>query len=996
MTGLRNPRFRIKSEHAAAIAVVFAPVLYFLPPIYSGRVLCPADGIIQNVPFRVTFAQMIRSGYLPLWDPYIFSGMPLLAAAQPGVLYPLNWFYLVFSPATATNMMVIATYIVAGLGALLYARRIGSSISGAMMTALVWQFCGATIGQISHINIVQTAAILPWILWSVESFAQSGNFKRGTILAALVAIQFFAGHQQTFVYSFLLTIAYAIAMSFSQAPQRKRYLWSLMFIAIGLLVAAVQILPTFELLRNSPRSTATYEFFSSYSLPKQFMLALFAPYLMGGGDGRLFRAPYVGPPYYPEMIGYVGVLAIMLAIAALFIKRDLRAKFWSITFVAALLLAFGRYAPLNFYKLIYFVPLLNLFRVPARHLMEVDFALAVLAGRGLTLLGSSRERSQAMIRVAEVAIGVLLLTLITVLWLRPSDFHLLREARVTLLRAPELFIPIFFAAISAWAMWRFARQRRASMAMLFGVLLIDLFVWGQSSGWYVSSPGITEEYWRVPEVVQALKRVAPNDPSSFRILTMPQVFNPSRPVPSATPTNASLWTQPDVYMLHHLQNAGGYDGFGFDRYQKMVGQMKVWGELTDPDSSLRSNSREIDLFNARFVIASRQTTDRAQPELSSDAFAQASVEFSGVRFSGEDLGLPPIATGKSAQFTVAPVEVDRVALLTNLAWSENVPDSTIVARVRIESSDGREFDLPLRAGSDTSEWAYDRPDIRARIRHGRASVATNYDVDDPSGRYQAHTFLTSLSLPEKVTVTRGEITAVPNVKAPDLALSVFRISLIDSTQTKTYSLKRSAIHLQDADHPAAEAPVAERWKLVAQTRDTRIFENARALPRAWIASEVRVLNANAILEVIRSGRFSDGSVWDPQRTALVETEVTETPQPGKSISAVSITRYEPNRIDLAAKVDAPSILVLSENHYPGWRAYVDGRLVETMRVDYNLRGVTLPAGEHAVEFVYRPKSVLIGFALSLLAVLALTLATLLVKRISPQITVIAQKGRKLR
>jgi hypothetical protein len=50
-------------------------------------------------------------------------------------------------------------------------------------------------------------------------------------------------------------------------------------------------------------------------MPKRFVFALLAPYLMGGGDGRLFRAPYVGPPYYPEMIGYVGLLAIMLAIA---------------------------------------------------------------------------------------------------------------------------------------------------------------------------------------------------------------------------------------------------------------------------------------------------------------------------------------------------------------------------------------------------------------------------------------------------------------------------------------------------------------------------------------------------------------------------------------------------------------------------------------------------------------------------------------------------------
>jgi uncharacterized membrane protein YfhO len=68
---------------------------------------------------------------------------------------------------------------------------------------------------------------------------------------------------------------------------------------------------------------------------------------------------------------------------------------------------------------------------------------------------------------------------------------------------------------------------------------------------------------------------------------------------------------------------------------------------------------------------------------------------------------------------------------------------------------------------------------------------------------------------------------------------------------------------------------------------------------------------------------------------------------------------------------APAILVLSENHYPGWRAYVDGKSVDVIRVNYNLRGVAVPAGNHLVEFVYRPKSVLAGLAVSLLTLLSL-------------------------
>src|SRR6266576_5478641 len=177
-----NLRFKIRSDKAAAIAVALAPVIYFLPAILRGKVLCPDDDLLQNVPFRVAAAQIIRSGYLPLWNPYIFSGMPLLATAQVGILFPLNWFYLFFSAPTATNLMVVTTYVVAGLGAYLYARRIGVSVIGAAITGLAWQFSGAAIGQISHINIVQTSAILPWVLWSLQGYAANGTFKRGAIL----------------------------------------------------------------------------------------------------------------------------------------------------------------------------------------------------------------------------------------------------------------------------------------------------------------------------------------------------------------------------------------------------------------------------------------------------------------------------------------------------------------------------------------------------------------------------------------------------------------------------------------------------------------------------------------------------------------------------------------------------------------------------------------------------------------------------------------------
>jgi hypothetical protein len=969
---------RLKTDYVAAFAATVAPIFYFLPALRNHQVLGPDDGMLFNVPLRVAAAQIVRAGHLPLWNPYIFSGMPLLAAAQGGLLFPLNWFYLAFSPAVATDLMVISAYMLAASGAYFYARRTGASVAGAITTSLIWQAGGFLIGQISHINIVHTAAMLPWVLWALERYVSNGNRGRGAWLAALVALQAFAGHQQTLFYSLMLVAAYAIVMALTNLVKRKRYLFSLAFMAAGVLLAAVQIVPTFELLRNSPRATATYDFFSSFSMPRSFVSTFVAPYVLGGGDGRLFRAPYISQAFYVEYAAYAGILAIMLALVALLLKPDTRSKFWALAAVGGLVLALGSGVPLNLYRVIYYIPILNLFRVPARHLMEVDFAIAVLAGRGLTSLAAMRGSKPALRRVAIIAGSVFLLTVLIVTWWRPSGFHLERQAPVSVLRAPELFMPILFAGLSAWALWAFARRRRVSTVLLLAILATDLMVWGQSSGWYTSSRRIPEEFWGVPETVQLLRDQAPRDPAGYRILTTRETFDPAGSA-SASPRQPSdwvLWIEPDVYMMYGIQNAAGYDGFGLERYSQLAGQMKLWGELTDPNGTLRSNSREIDLLNTRYLLSIRKRSDDVKTDSSSGelappavtAFPSATQNYGGFMFAQNDLALPNLGANKRLRFAIPPVEIDHIALITNLSWAEDVPQNTPVGRLRLQARDGRVFEFPLAAGLDTADWAHDRPDIRAHIRHQLPTVATSYDVSDSQQKYKGHTYVAAFGLPEKTMIESGEIELVPQTRSPDLLLSVFRVTLFDASRGKAYPLSRDLIQVESTS-PEAGPPredKGDRWKLLARTRYVDIYQNSRALSRAWLAPDARVLDDRTMLQVIRTGVLPDGSKWDPLRTALIEAEL-----PGPLANAApdgraEITRYEPNRVNLQTHSSGNSILVLSENDYPGWRVYMDGQSADVLRVNYALRGVMVPAGEHQISFVYRPWSVMGGLLISLL------------------------------
>ncbi|HUS12620.1 MAG TPA: YfhO family protein [Pyrinomonadaceae bacterium] len=992
-------RLRINSDYLAAAAVTLAPLCYFFRAVLGQRVISPDDGIIFNIPLRVAAANIIRAGYVPLWNPYIFSGMPLHGAAQAGLLFPLNWPYLLFSAPVATNVMMLATYMLAALGAYLYARRSGSLVVGAIVTSLAWQWSSFLIAHIGHTNILQTAAMLPWILWAMDGYGLTSisdkQRRRGVLLAVLVAVQCFTGHQQTFAYSLIVAAAYAIVMA-RRSPERKTaYLRSLVFVAAGILLAAVQIVPTFELLRNSPRGSTSYEYFTSFSLPPRFVLTLLAPYLMGGGDGLIFRAPYIGPTFYAEYVAYVGLITLMLALVAVLIRPDKITKFWTIVVVVGLLLALGHYAPLGLYKLIYFVPVLSLFRVPARHLMEVDFALAVLAGRGVSTLVRTRSDLQALGRVKIAAIAVIALTLLTVTLARPANFKLGRDAPISFLRAPELFLPVVFSLFGVWAIWRFARGRRGATLLLLSVLVVDLAVWGQSSGWRGASAQRDFELWGEPDTVRFLRqRAAAEGGASYRILTEDQPFDPDVPVAPRAGGEAWIATlQPDIYMMYGIENAAGYDGFGLARYQRFAGDMKTWGELGDTERTLRGSGREIDLLNVRYLLtrpaalatdssAAPSRTPAKLPEAGPLTFPDATESFGDQRFAAAELKLPSLTSGARLSFTVPPVEADTIALITNLSWSLELPDSTPVAHLVLHTDDNRKYEFDLRVGEHTSEWAYDRSDIRRQIRNQRAPVATSYPVKDQRATFNGHTYVCSFKLPEKATITSGELTVARVDTAPDLSLSLFRISL--ANESRSFPLRAEWITRatdDSAELQAAGTAAGGRWRRLKQLERVSIFENAHALPRAWLASEFLTLTESQILTVVRTGELPDGNVWNPRQLALVETQLAFPGRLPDATGRADLTKHEPNRLEIHTASSGPEILVVSENYFPGWRVYVDGQPAQLLRVNYNLRGVLLPQGEHAVSLVYRPFSVLIGAVLSLLTLIVLLFPLSLTQKI---------------
>jgi hypothetical protein len=194
------------------------------------------------------------------------------------------------------------------------------------------------------------------------------------------------------------------------------------------------------------------------------------------------------------------------------------------------------------------------------------------------------------------------------------------------------------------------------------------------------------------------------------------------------------------------------------------------------------------------------------------------------------------------------------------------------------------------------------------------------------------------------------------------------LSLPKVTDARVHVL--SLLGVSDVMQPATDPPLsAKRLRLAYDGPDARVYANPDALPRAFVVGAQKVVDdEDAALDTFTSRAF------DARRVAVTESEI-----PGVAVADdapsngdARIVAYERERVVVETDALRPGLLVLSDNHYPGWRAEIDGSPAPIERVDYVLRGVPVPAGRSRVELRYEPSSWRVGWITSLG-----TLATLL-------------------
>ena len=148
------------------------PVIVFVLPALFGHPVVTGDNQIQNYPLRVLSGQMLRAGHLPLWDPWIWSGTPLLGGLNAGSLYPGIWLYAVLPGLVAWTANLVFVYWVAAIGVYVLARMYGLRPLASVIGAVSFAFVGSMTAQMVHLGVVQGAAWIPWMMVGELRLAQ--------------------------------------------------------------------------------------------------------------------------------------------------------------------------------------------------------------------------------------------------------------------------------------------------------------------------------------------------------------------------------------------------------------------------------------------------------------------------------------------------------------------------------------------------------------------------------------------------------------------------------------------------------------------------------------------------------------------------------------------------------------------------------------------------------------------------------------------------------
>ncbi len=353
-----RPRWRAHPDLAATACLLLTAALIFGPPLLLGRTVTPMAVLADTFPWRavvppgpppnaaltdiaqvfhpwlIWIGEQVRHGIVPLWNPHAYTGAPFFGNGQSALLFPLTWLPVVMPAAIAVTLGSGLKLFGIGLTTYWLLRTLALSPVAALTGAWTFMLSATVIGWLQW-TLATTLLFLPALLAATERLRRAPGRRSMAVLGLIVALDVFAGYPQGTLQGLIVTTAWVLSRSVGIAALRVVAAYAAA-VGLGLSVAAIQLLPFAEYVRES----LVFAYRGQWTLPLYAPAASAVTFLMPSFYGT--GAESWGRWQFNILTGYVGILPVaILPVAVLAAWRWPGGRFFLGLAAVALALHYG-------------------------------------------------------------------------------------------------------------------------------------------------------------------------------------------------------------------------------------------------------------------------------------------------------------------------------------------------------------------------------------------------------------------------------------------------------------------------------------------------------------------------------------------------------------------------------------------------------------------------------------------------------------------------------
>lgn len=565
---------------AALVFVLAALTLCW--PMFAGRWLLGDDQYVAGYGFRLFGAEMFRrTGHIPEWNPYLFGGLPFIAAQHGDIFYPTAWLRWVLPVDTAMNIGFGGHIVLAGIFMYAFLRALRVGWTAAVVGGLSYELTGivASLVRPGHDGKLFVSALTPLALLAlVRAIRDRGLWGYG-LLALVVGLCMLAPHYQMAYYMLVACALWTLYLTFLDPDRPAGLHWprELAFafgaVLVGLAIAAIQIIPFLAYVPYSPRGaggpSTGWDYATLFSMPPEEIATTVLPQFNG------VLEHYWGRNVFKLHTEYLGAVVVALAVFGV-ADRSRRRLVQALGAIAILflLVSFGGHTPF-YYAWYEIMPMMKKVRAPGMAFFLVALPVAAYAAFGTDRLLRRGVSGRAVGVTFGVLAGIAVLGVIGILQEVATVLAGADQASRVVANAPELrfgavrlLVAVVIGGGAVWSVWRGHLRGAAAAAALACVVTGDLWSIDRLFFEFRDPASVTF----ADDAVTARLRATPKP---FRVLDV-GVY------------------QGSYLMAHDIQSMLGYHGQEVRFYDELLGGKGEWRYAGSPAL--------LDLLAVRFIL----------------------------------------------------------------------------------------------------------------------------------------------------------------------------------------------------------------------------------------------------------------------------------------------------------------------------------------------------------------------------------------------------------